>query len=535
MKRAFGAVATGACLLAAQGCSDPASSTFTGEIGSQPAAIVGGIVDPNHRYVVSLGGCTGTVISKHTVLTAGHCFNAVSTTVGFGPAVSGATTVRVSSKVRDPLYADICDQDATYDLTVVRLAEPAPSQAAPLLRSTLDNTPKYVGPSWVWVGYGRTGPSGGTGTKRVATFPIDLIGPAPGQGSLCEIPETLIYAISRGRMTCNGDSGGPSFWVNGGVEYLAGVTSSGDNACMLDGTQQRSDQPYLDHFIQAQIDANEGTDPCRSNGVCDETCNTGGQLGDPDCASKHCHADGICAEACVAPRDPDCAPLDSTNCGDNGVCDLTCAMDPDCTRDCAAEGNCIPNCPTPDPDCAGQDGGSPEGGTPPMDAGRADGGTTDATDASGMDVANQDAPGSDARTLDATTSDATASDTATLDAGTRDTTTTVDAVARDTTERDGITNDAAGSDASTGDASSGDTGTTNDAGGGTGGAAGAGPGGPGSVPGPADDSGCSCRFAGSPARGPASWFALLLVTVAALRRRRAPRPAGAWEDRAARP
>ena len=119
----------------------------------------------------------------------------------------------------------------------------------------------------------------------MATFPIDLVGPATGRGSLCEIPDTLIYATSKGRMTCNGDSGGPSFWVNGGVEYLAGRRSSGDNACMLDGTQQRSDQPHIDRFIQMQIDANEGNDPCRSNGVCDETCNTGGQLGDPDCAS----------------------------------------------------------------------------------------------------------------------------------------------------------------------------------------------------------------------------------------------------------
>ena len=502
-----------------------------GEIGSQPATIVGGIVDPNHRYVVSLGGCTGTVISKHTVLTAGHCFNAVSTTVGFGPMVSGATTVRVASKVRDPLYADICDQDATYDLTVVRLAEPAPSQAAPLLRATLDNTPKYVGPSWVWVGYGRTGPSGGTGTKRVATFPIDLVGPAPGQGSLCEIPETLIYAISRGRMTCNGDSGGPSFWVNGGVEYLAGVTSSGDNACVLDGTQQRSDQPYLDHFIQAQIDANEGTDPCRSNGVCDETCHTGGQLGDPDCASRHCGADGICAEACVAPRDPDCAPLDSTNCGDNGVCDLTCPMDPDCTRDCGAEGNCIPNCPVPDPDCAGQDGGSTEGGTPPMpDAGRGDG---------AADGASGDVTGMDGATSDAGSDGATTPDGATIDASPRDSTSSVDAVARDTAARDGTTNDATAPDVGTSDATTIDTGTPGDASGGAGGGAGAGPGGPGSGGGTGapTESGCSCRSVASDARlgGRAWWFALALVTATARYRKRARRRGDAAGRRVAHP
>jgi hypothetical protein len=520
MKRVFRAVTTVIGLSAAQGCSDPATSSRLEPIARQPAGIVGGIADPNHRYVVSLGGCTGTVISKHTVLTAGHCYGAVSTTVGFGPTVAGATTVRVTSKVRDPLYADICDQDATYDLTVVRLAEPAPTQAAPLLRATLDNTPKYVGPSWVWVGYGRTGPSGGTGTKRVATFPIDLVGPAPGQGSLCEIPETLIYATSRGRMTCNGDSGGPSFWVNGGVEYLAGVTSSGDNACMLDGTQQRSDQPYLDHFIQAQIDANEGTDPCRSNGVCDETCNTGGQLGDPDCASRHCGADGICAEACVAPRDPDCAPLDSTNCGDNGVCDLACPMDPDCTRDCGAEGNCIPNCPTPDPDCAGQDAGSHESSVP--EAGRDDASTDIAMgDANDVGVVDQDAPASDTTTMP----DVTATDMTMADLVMRDIAMTTDAVTRDGAGRDIVTSDASDPDVVPVDASSGDTGVADGRGGSTGGSGGAGSGGSGGGGGSdvaTGESGCSCRVGlpRAPVVASRAWFALALAAMALRRRTR---------------
>jgi hypothetical protein len=484
-------------------------------MGRQRQHIVGGVAEPNHRYVVSLNGCSGTVISKYTVLTAGHCYGSVSS-VGFGPKSSGAMTISIASKVRDPLYKTICDQDATYDLTVVKLASPSPVQPAPLLRATLDNTPKYIGPSWVWVGYGLTMQGGSSGTKRATTFPVDLVGPATARGSLCEIPDTLIYATAHGRNACNGDSGGPSFWVHGGVEYLAGVVSSGDDACTLDDTQQRSDQPHIDRFIQAQIDANEGTDPCRSNGVCDESCNTNGQLGDPDCAANHCTADGICAEACVAPRDPDCLPLDSSNCEDNGVCDLTCATDPDCVRDCGAEGNCIPNCPTPDPDCATQDGGAP----PTSDAGPTDAGGGGSTDGSVRDAAIPD-------TAVPPTSDATSPDvtTPTSDGGPRDAAAS-DITTRDSAGRDALNVDVTAADATAADAASpADAASTSDGGGagGTGSGTGAGGSNAGTAgDGTTQESGCRCHVGARRSDGGAraGWLALGLVAGALRRARR---------------
>jgi hypothetical protein len=385
------------------GADVDSGDTTAGEaFAAGTAPIVGGIVDVNHRYVVGVGGntrafCSGTVISRRTVLTAGHCIGSVKN-VFIGNVVTGGQGMKiaVTQQVRHPKYAPLPNENATYDLGILELAEDAPVQAAPLLRTTLENTPRFIGPSFVFAGFGNSnGTGGGFGTKRVTTFPIQVVGPAEVGGSYGMLPETLFYyADKNGRNTCNGDSGGPAFFVERGVEQVAGVTSSGDASCMLDGGQGRSDQPYIDEFIQPHLDAFEGQDPCRSNGVCDETCNLGGQLGDPDCAFAHCGADGICAEACVAPLDPDCTAIAKDNCGDNGVCDPTCAADPDCTRDCGAEGNCIPDCATPDPDCKNQGGadagsvpGAPDGGpeADAPDAGPGDPGADDDGTGQGAD------------------------------------------------------------------------------------------------------------------------------------------------------
>lgn len=375
------AVLAAAALLWAS-CAEPRDAAQ----GDQAMAIVNGITESNHRYVVGIGGstrafCTGTVISRRTVLTAAHCIGGVRN-IFLGPRISGgaATLVPVVDEIRHPMYRDLPNDNATFDLGILQLGDDAPVQAVPLLRDTMTNTPRFIGPSLVFVGYGATsGSGGGSGTKRVVTFPIHVIGPAVVGNSYPapdNLPGELFYYLASETMnrgTCSGDSGGPGFFVENGVELLAGVTSSGDADCELDGANQRSDQPYIDGFIQAYIDAFESDDPCRSNGTCDESCNQHGQLGDPDCAALHCGADGMCAEACVAPLDPDCTAVAVGNCGDNGVCDPACAApDPDCTRQCGAEGNCLAACTAPDPDCGGwvpPDAAPPLGPDAGVDAG----------------------------------------------------------------------------------------------------------------------------------------------------------------------
>jgi hypothetical protein len=323
-------------------------------VAEAPSAIYGGIVDSGHSYVVGVGNggisCTGTLISRRTVLTAGHCYGGASK-VHFGNKQGQTTTVAVAQKVRHPGYDG---NTLAHDLALLKLAADAPVQPAPLLRETMTNTSEFLGPPFTFVGFGYN-EQRQYGTKRVVTFPIAAIGPASVGGSVTQIDADQFYYAVPDKNTCNGDSGGPAFAVRQGVERLAGSTSYGDDPCLVDGVDARTDQPAIDDFIQARIDEFEAGSDCKNDGTCQESCNTSGQVWDPDCQAAHCGADGLCAQACVLPRDPDCAAVPGT-CGPNGVCD--------------------PSCGSPDPDCAalGVDAGvpvpTPDAGpvTPPADA-----------------------------------------------------------------------------------------------------------------------------------------------------------------------
>jgi V8-like Glu-specific endopeptidase len=326
-----------------QGPSEPTNDRAAPQALVEPIAearspIIGGARDHFRTYVVGVGDesgafCSGTVISRRTVLTAGHCYSAKKgakggiTRIWFGEEVdtsasrTGVATARV---IRHPGF------DAGtlgHDLTMVELAADAPTQAVPLLRDTLHNTAGWVGPAFTFVGYGDDG-GYHYGVRRVVTFPIERVGPGKGGGS-GPIDATQFYYRVPHKNTCSGDSGGPAFFPRGHVERLAGATSYGDGPCEVDGVDARTDEPAIVSFIQPTIDLFEGTDPCRADGVCHEECNVGGRLGDPDCAPRHCAADGICVLSCVDAPDPDCPVID--HCGADGVCDPTCApVDPDC-------------------------------------------------------------------------------------------------------------------------------------------------------------------------------------------------------------
>jgi|GEM_PF-2682793 len=333
-------------------CEPSQAVTLGTESRAVAEAIVGGVTESSHWYVVMVGdsqggSCTGTLLSRRTVITAGHCRGGASSLsrVYFdtGNPLT-RTSVLTTSSARHPQYNGAQEND----LSLVQLAADAPIQAVPLLRETMTQTPDFIGPKYTFVGFGDINGNGqGFGTRRVVTFPIDLIGPAPvvhagqiPQGSPITIDSSEWYYQQAGKNTCFGDSGGPAFIVRNGVERHAGATSYGDQSCTYDGVQAKTDATTVT-WIQQTIDLWEGAaDPCKSDGVCGTGCvlTTPAPLGalkDPDCADQHCGADGVCVLSCAV-ADPDCASLTINDCADNGICNTNCST-PD--ADCVATNN----------------------------------------------------------------------------------------------------------------------------------------------------------------------------------------------------
>ncbi len=341
-------------LLLAAAC-EPSQIPADLQTASRTDEIIGGVVEPSHWYVVMVGNsqggsCTGTLISKRTVITAGHC------RTGGGGSLSRVffdtgnpltrTTITTTSSVRHPQYSGAQEND----LALVQLSQDAPVQPVPLLRETMVTAPPWIGPKYTFVGFGDTNPNGaGFGTRRVVRFPINLVGPSavthPGpvpQGSPTSIDASEWYYRVSGKNTCFGDSGGPAFVIRGGVERHAGATSFGDYACAYDGVQAKTDATTIG-WIQQTIDTWEANQPCKSDGTCNATCvsTTPAPLGtmqDPDCADQHCSADGVCVLSC-ADADPDCASLSVPDCHENGICKAGCApADVDCATGTAPQG-----------------------------------------------------------------------------------------------------------------------------------------------------------------------------------------------------
>ncbi|MBI5547224.1 MAG: serine protease [Deltaproteobacteria bacterium] len=341
-----------AALAAVAGCNGPAP-----QLGTSQQRIIQGTPDTTaaHQAVVALlirrgakrSLCSGTLITERVVLTAAHCLNEVpdpaAYRVGFGDdlRVDAAMTWRDVEAVR--FHPGYNSQDKVNDIGLLRMAEAAPAGVSPIsyLPRSLAIVPADVGASADVVGFGEDEQQA-PGVKRHLTRPIASV----CEGSAClagggQCPANSIGFTQENGGACSGDSGGPALVLRSGTEYVAGVTSFGDLACLDFGCSTKVDafQDFIEVFL------NEAEKP--QGAVCAAAI---------ECSSGFC-ADGVCCNSkcdlgsCDACAVAAGAPVDGRCVLTNAACDdgLRCTVSDACANgvchgqplDCSAPGACV--------------------------------------------------------------------------------------------------------------------------------------------------------------------------------------------------
>lgn len=197
--------------------------------------IVGGVPTnefPDCVAVGSAGGwcCTGTLVARNVVVTAGHCRGGCSSRIFIGKNVAlPGEIVNVASAVRHPAYGQGGKHN---DLAVLILARDVTSvNPRRIATSAMVNNVTSVRV----VGYGNTDPESttGYGIRRMVDVPVASASCSTVQAQTkygCDAGLELVAGKPLlNKDSCNGDSGGPIYIKSGATWYVAGATSRATN------------------------------------------------------------------------------------------------------------------------------------------------------------------------------------------------------------------------------------------------------------------------------------------------------------------
>jgi hypothetical protein len=315
------------------------------EITQQSSPIINGSFEPDRPSVVAIidafgSFCTGTVISRRVILTAGHCVDTNLTQIEpenykifFGPDVNREDGIifDAAAVIKNP---DFSVATLRNDIGIITLFQDAPVPALPFRQTPLDDS--FLSQDLTFVGYGLSDPFGRLGgLKQAADIPI------------IDFNDTQLFYNGLVTNTCFGDSGGPALQtLANGEEMVVGVTSFGDSFCQQFGADTRVDA-FTTSFIQPILDVEP---PLEEGCGLDDSCNEGCETTDPDCLLVDCDEGNTCNRNCPQ-IDADCEDI---SCDQDGLCDARCA-DPSADLDCVCkvDGVCTAGCGDLDLDCDG--------------------------------------------------------------------------------------------------------------------------------------------------------------------------------------